>query len=111
MAYDCTAQIPKTLDSFLLFTIILQEIIPIMSLHGVEIMTGSIIDRRAFAKTLTWRLIATSTTILVAFIFTGSILISLEIGSLEVILKTIFYYLREKGWERMNFGKHQIIDV
>ncbi len=59
------------------------------------------IDRRAFAKTLTWRFIATATTIFVAFIFTGSLVISLEIGSLEVILKTIFYYLHEKTWDRV----------
>ena len=59
------------------------------------------IDRRAFAKTLTWRFIATITTIIVAFIFTGSLVISLEIGSLEVILKTVFYYLHEKTWDRV----------
>ena len=67
------------------------------------------IDTRVFSKTLTWRFIATVTTICVAFIFTGSLVISLEIGSLEVILKTIFYYLHEKTWERTEFGKEEII--
>ncbi len=67
------------------------------------------IDRRAFSKTLTWRFIATVTTIFVAFIFTGSLVISLEIGSVEVILKTIFYYLHEKTWERTEFGKEEIV--
>ncbi len=67
------------------------------------------IDRRVFTKTLTWRFIATATTIFVAFIFTGSLVISLEIGSVEVILKTIFYYLHEKTWERTEFGKEEII--
>jgi len=74
-------------------------------------MTRSRIDRRALAKTLTWRFIATSTTILVAFIFTGSLLISLEIGSLEVILKTIFYYLHEKGWDRVDLGKDERVST
>ncbi len=67
------------------------------------------IDRRVFTKTLTWRFIATATTIFVAFIFTGSLVISLEIGSVEVILKTIFYYLHEKTWERTEFGKEGIV--
>ncbi len=67
------------------------------------------IDRRAFAKTLTWRLIATFTTIIVAFIFTGSLVISLEIGSVEVILKTIFYYLHEKTWEQAEYGKEALV--
>ncbi len=71
------------------------------------------IDRRAFAKTLTWRFIATVTTICVAFIFTGSLVISLEIGSLEVILKTMFYYLHERIWGKIGFGKyvHPLADL
>ena len=72
-------------------------------------MTKSKIDRRSLAKTLTWRFIATTTTIFVAFILTGSLVISLEIGSLEVILKTIFYYLHEKGWERVDYGKDEMV--
>ena len=71
-------------------------------------MTRSRIDRRSLAKTLTWRFIATVTTIFVAFILTGSLVISLEIGSLEVILKTIFYYLHEKGWERVDYEKDEM---
>ena len=109
MTYDCTAKIPKTPDSFLLFTIILQGIISIKSIQGVEIMARSKIDKRSLAKTLTWRFIATTTTIFVAFILTGSVLISLEIGSLEVILKTIFYYLHEKSWERVDYGKDEMV--
>ena len=59
------------------------------------------IDRRALAKTITWRFVATGTTILVAFIFTGSLIISLEIGSVEMILKLFFYYLHERSWDRV----------
>ncbi|MFW9843108.1 MAG: DUF2061 domain-containing protein [Candidatus Thorarchaeota archaeon] len=71
-------------------------------------MTKSRIDRRALAKTLSWRFVATATTILIAFILTGSLLISLEIGSLEVILKTIFYYLHERCWDRVKYGKDEM---
>ncbi|MFW9814198.1 MAG: DUF2061 domain-containing protein [Candidatus Thorarchaeota archaeon] len=68
-------------------------------------MTGLKIDRRTLAKTFSWRFVATATTIFVAFLLTGSLLISLEIGSLEVILKTIFYYLHEKTWDKIDFGR------
>jgi uncharacterized membrane protein len=63
------------------------------------------VDRRALTKTLTWRFIATGTTILVAFLFTGSLVISLEIGSLEMILKLVFYYLHERIWDRTDLRK------
>jgi len=61
-------------------------------------------DRRALAKTVTWRFVATTTTILVAFIFTGSLVISLEIGSVEMILKLFFYYLHERSWDRVKLA-------
>ena len=64
-------------------------------------MVKMTVDRRALVKTVTWRFVATCTTILVAFIFTGSLVISLEIGSVEMILKLLFYYLHERSWDRV----------
>ena len=60
------------------------------------------VERRALLKTITWRFVATATTILVAFIFTGSLIISLEIGSVEMILKLFFYYLHERAWDKVD---------
>jgi uncharacterized membrane protein len=60
------------------------------------------IDKRAAAKTLTWRALATATTISVAFIFTGSIEISFSIGVIESLLKMLFYYFHEKAWDRIS---------
>jgi uncharacterized membrane protein len=64
------------------------------------LMVKLTLNRRALAKTITWRFVATGTTILVAFIFTGSLIISLEIGSVEMILKLLFYYLHERAWDK-----------
>ncbi|MHA2188338.1 MAG: DUF2061 domain-containing protein [Candidatus Thorarchaeota archaeon] len=58
------------------------------------------IDLRVVAKALTWRVLATVTTIVVAFVFTRSIEISLEIGFVEALLKLVFYYVHEKMWDR-----------
>ncbi|MHA2065150.1 MAG: DUF2061 domain-containing protein [Candidatus Thorarchaeota archaeon] len=59
------------------------------------------IDSRAVAKALTWRVLATATTISVAFVFTGSVEISLGIGTIEALLKLAFYYFHEKAWDRV----------
>jgi uncharacterized membrane protein len=67
------------------------------------------IDRRSLAKTVTWRLVATSTTILVAFIFTGSVVISLEIGSVEMILKLVFYYFHERTWDKVGIEREESV--
>lgn len=53
---------------------------------------------RSFIKTISWRIIATTDTLLIAWILTGSLLISSSIASLEVLTKMVLYYLHEKAW-------------
>jgi uncharacterized membrane protein len=60
---------------------------------------------RSVAKTLSWRIVATSTTILLVFLFTGNLVISASIGSLELLSKTIIYYVHERIWNMSNFGR------
>jgi len=60
---------------------------------------------RILMKTLTWRILATSTTILLVFIFTGDLVISTGVGSAELIVKTFIYYLHERIWSMSNFGR------
>jgi uncharacterized membrane protein len=67
-------------------------------------MVKMTVERRALFKTITWRIVATVTTIIVAFIFTGSVVISLEIGAVEMILKLFFYYIHERSWDRVTLA-------
>jgi len=59
---------------------------------------------RSLLKTTSWRVIATLTTVILVYIFTGNLSISLGVGSLEVITKTVLYYLHERAWSRVRFG-------
>jgi len=54
--------------------------------------------KRSIVKGLTWRVLATTDTILLAYIFTGDVSDALAIGGLEVITKTILYYFHERVW-------------
>jgi len=60
---------------------------------------------RSLLKAISWRIVATSTTILLVFLFTGNMVISVGVGSLELLLKTVIYYLHERIWNMLNFGK------
>jgi uncharacterized membrane protein len=60
---------------------------------------------RSVIKGVTWRLLATATTVILVLIFTGEIIIALEVGFFEVIAKIIFYYLHERGWNLITWGK------
>ena len=60
---------------------------------------------RSILKGVTWRIVATLTTMILAFIFTGSVDTALKIGFFEVIAKIIFYYLHERAWLSIEWGR------
>jgi uncharacterized membrane protein len=60
---------------------------------------------RSLAKTVTWRIIATLTTILIIYAFTGKLTLSLSAGAVEVVTKMILYYFHERIWLRVPLGK------
>lgn len=59
---------------------------------------------RHLYKTLTWRTIGTTDTILISYIITSSFTSSINIGITETITKMIIYYIHEKIWYKSKFG-------
>jgi uncharacterized membrane protein len=53
---------------------------------------------RHIAKTITWRLIASLTTFILAYIFTQDITKSLWLMGIEMVLKLLLYYYHERAW-------------
>ena len=54
---------------------------------------------RSFLKALSWRLLATTTTALIAWFITGEISTAIAIGSIEFIAKFFIYYGHERVWQ------------
>ena len=65
---------------------------------------NNISKKRHFAKTITWRVIATVTTIILAWLISGDPMIGLQVGGWEFFIKMALYYLHERAWFRINFG-------
>ena len=64
--------------------------------------------QRHIAKTITWRIIATSDTFIIAWIITGSIDWAAGIAGIEVLTKMILYYLHERVWyKHIKYGVNQ----
>ena len=63
---------------------------------------------RSILKTVSWRLLATCTTITLVLIFTKELRTAFEIGALELILKLIIYYGHERIWNRVKIGRHEV---
>lgn len=60
---------------------------------------------RSLIKALSWRVFATLATILIVFVFTKKLVLSLEVGLIEVIVKLILYYFHERIWGWVPWGK------
>ncbi|WP_421764117.1 DUF2061 domain-containing protein [Ekhidna sp.] len=69
-------------------------------------MKGS--QKRHIAKTITWRVIASATTFVLALVFFQDHPNAMEnatgIAIAESILKMLFYYLHERAWYKSKFG-------
>ena len=53
---------------------------------------------RSLLKTLSWRVVGTLDTMALGWIITGSPLVGLKIGALEIFTKFILYYFHERIW-------------
>ncbi|OQW48185.1 MAG: hypothetical protein A4S09_13835 [Proteobacteria bacterium SG_bin7] len=62
---------------------------------------------RIIIKTISWRLFGTLATVTLAYIFTRKIETAFQIGSLELLLKSLIYYFHERFWNKVNYGKKQ----
>jgi uncharacterized membrane protein len=70
--------------------------------------TGHAGRKRSLVKTLSWRTIATTDTILIARIITGSWTVGFGIATIEVFTKMALYYLHERGWSSLDWGLEDV---
>ena len=67
--------------------------------------TNSVSKLRSFMKALTWRILATVDTFLLSFIVTQELKWATSIALFEILTKAILYYLHERGWNKLNWGR------
>ena len=54
-------------------------------------------------KALSWRMIGTVDTMLLAWIITGNPMVGFKIGLVEVLSKLVLYYLHERAWYYLTY--------
>lgn len=59
---------------------------------------------RSLLKGFTWRVIASTTIVIIAWITTGNISLALEIGMIEFFVKLLLFYLHERAWQQIPRG-------
>jgi uncharacterized membrane protein len=60
---------------------------------------------RSIVKAFSWRATGTADTILISFLITGQAKWALSIGFVELFTKVFLYYVHERIWDRLSFGR------
>ncbi|RVD22195.1 DUF2061 domain-containing protein [Mesorhizobium sp. M4B.F.Ca.ET.017.02.2.1] len=60
---------------------------------------------RSFAKALSWRATGTIDTMIISLVVTGSVKLAAAIGATEVVTKSLLYYLHERAWLKIPYGR------
>ena len=67
-------------------------------------MAGLVSRKRHLLKTITWRIVGTLDTMALGWLITGSPLVGLKIGALELFTKMVLYYFHERAWYKFGLG-------
>ena len=70
-------------------------------------MIYTVSRRRSLIKSITWRIIASLDTFVIAWFITGKLSWAGSIASLEILTKTFLYYFHERGWNYILWGKYR----
>ncbi|MFQ5601710.1 MAG: DUF2061 domain-containing protein [bacterium] len=63
--------------------------------------------KRAVGKAISYRGLGSLLTVVVIYIFTGKLTLSIGAGIVEGISKMLFFYLHERLWEKISWGKEK----
>jgi adenylylsulfate kinase len=65
-------------------------------------------NKRSIVKGISWRLIATGTTVIIIYIFFGRLDLAIAAGLIESVLKIGLYWAHERAWFKIRWGKKRI---
>jgi uncharacterized membrane protein len=63
------------------------------------------LPRRSVAKSVSWRFFAGIITACVALAMTGQLEFAAKIGLIDTTVKLLIYFLHERVWNRINYGR------
>jgi len=65
-------------------------------------------NKRSIVKGISWRVVATTTTIIIVYVFFGRLDLAIAAGMIETVLKIALYWAHERVWQKLRWGKKKI---
>jgi len=63
-------------------------------------------NARSLAKTISWRITGSSATFLISYILSGDFVIAGSIALTQIVANTILYFVHERIWNKVDWGKN-----
>ena len=63
---------------------------------------------RSLIKAVSWRMVGTLDTMIISFIVTRRLKFAFSIGFIELFTKITLFYLHERGWNKIPFGRRLV---
>lgn len=60
---------------------------------------------RSLIKSVSWRAVGSLDTFILSFLITGNVKHAASIASIEVLTKVVLYYVHERVWRRVSWGR------
>jgi uncharacterized membrane protein len=60
---------------------------------------------KSVGKAISWRVVGSIDTFVISLLITGSYVAAGSVASLETVSKVVLYYLHERAWSTMRFGR------
>jgi len=65
-------------------------------------------NTRSIVKGISWRVVATTTTVIIVYVFFGRLDLAIAAGLIETVLKVALYWGHEKVWQKIHWGRKKI---
>lgn len=62
---------------------------------------------RSIAKAISYRALGSAVTILIVFVFSGDMRLSISAGLVDTLVKLAVYFAHERLWDRIPFGRQR----
>ena len=60
---------------------------------------------RSIVKAISWRVVGTLDKITISWLLTGELTLAFSIGSIELMTKMVLYFIHERAWNQVKWGK------
>jgi uncharacterized membrane protein len=74
----------------------------------VDVLYGAESHTRSVAKAVSWRTLGTVDTFVISWVMTGRLTLAGSIAGLEFATKIAWYYLHERIWASIHWGRHSL---